>query len=260
MPRSPHKPSIDIIDSSHQPSLSLGDLPYSVIATLELDEPAHLQDDQRPLSKRLREIITRQGISHYDLVIRMKWTRINKSLRRLDAALRGKSKDVAMIRRAYECLGVSPEAFEEILKEEKAFVALRHREANRRSAHSAFRMLGPHLTAILTSEARANRPRITAPYRYRSARVPYEIVGETIVPFTDEQVAQAIMDDATWLPAVTKPYVEAYIYHRMPEEACVIDVHGKILAAGDWRYSRDGNVAAWLTMGGHSLHMIEGLV
>ena len=260
MHRPPQQPTIDIIDTAHQPGLSLGGLPQSVIATLELDEPAHLHDDQRPLLKRLRELIAQQGISHYDLVIRMKWTRINKSLRRLDAALRGKSKEDDMIRRAYECLGISAEAFEGIFKEEEAFSAFRHREANRRSAHNSFRMLGPHLTAILTSEARANRPRITAPYRYRSARVPYEIVGEAIIPFTDDQVAQAIMEDVTWLPAVAKPYVHAYIYHRMPEEACVIDIHGKILAAGDWRYSRDGNVAAWLNMGGDSLYPIEGLV
>lgn len=239
-------PAIDIIDHTHEPQRSLGGLPYSVVASLTLDEPAHLQDDQRPLAKKLREMIRKQAISRLDLVEQMGRTRGSKSLRLLDSAVRGKSTDEPLFRHAFESMGVSKEAFAEILNEENRFSTLRHQEASRRSAHRSFKMLGPHLTAILLRGFENSRPRIWAPYRDFCAKVFYECDGDAIIPLTAQAVATAIHHDVKWLPAVSKRYVHAYIYQRMPEEAYVIDPCGNILAAGDWRYSLSDRVIEFL--------------
>ena len=227
--------SIDIIDPAHQPDTSWGGLPYSIVTELELSEPAHLQDDQRPLAKRLNEIIKRQGLSRLELAKSMKWTRLTKSLRLLDAATRGKSKDIAFIRRIYECLGVSEETFADIIGQEKEFGMMRVEAGMRRSAHGAFCKFGPHLSAMLVREFRGCLPEKEAPYRHLCARVAYETTDGGIEALSPSEVASAIQQDVTWLPRVAKPCVRAYIYHRMPDEAHVISPQGVILHSGDWR-------------------------
>ncbi|MFM2243781.1 MAG: hypothetical protein RLZ97_2637 [Verrucomicrobiota bacterium] len=236
------QPSVDIIDPAHQPDTSRGGLPYPVVAGLELSEPAHLQDDQRPLAQRLNEIMKRQGVNRLELVRSMKWTRLNKSLRLLDDATRGKSRDLAFIRRIYECLGVSEETFADIIGEEKKFGMMRVQAGMRRSAHGTFCKFGPHLSAMLVREFRGCLPRKEAGYRHLCARVAYEITNGGIEPLSPSEVASAIQQDVTWLPRVAKPYVRAYIYHRMPDEAYVVSSQGVILHSGDWRCSLSSEV------------------
>lgn len=230
-------PIYDLIDPAHEPDTSLGGIPYCIEETLEVDEPAYLYDDERPLAKRLREIIKHQGISCLDLARRMTGTRMIKALRMLDAVTHGKSNDDLLIGRIYGLLGVSAETLASIQREEEEFSALRSKEASRRKAHAYYRYFGPHLTALIDSEHEKILRKYVAPYRGLSAKVAYTIKGNRIIAPGPEKVAAAIRSDKPWLPRVAKRHVLAYIYQRMPEEAHVIDPGGSIIASGDWQYA-----------------------
>lgn len=235
-------PIIDLIDHAHQPDTSLGGLPYCMEETLELNEPAHLYDDERPMAKTLREIIRQQGVSRIDLAKRMTGTRMIKALRMLDAVTSGKSNDALLIRRIYGLLGVSAETLASIQREEHEFSVLRREEAARRKAHAYYHYLGPHLTALVDSEHEKTLRMFETPHRGLCARVAYTIKGDRIIPPGPDKVSAAIRSDKSWLPRIAKRYVLAYIYQRMPEEAHVIDPGGNIIASGDWRYALTSRV------------------
>lgn len=224
----------DLIDPAHQPDTSWGGIPYSVVAGLLLDEPVNLRDGQRPLAKSLREMMERKGMNRLELAGKIEGIRIVKSLRLLDAAIRGESEDMAFIRSIFQCLGVSEEAFGEIMREEKEFGRMRDEALRRSNAHRSFRIFGPHLTAMLLPDFMECIPNFGASYRHLCARVVYQTTDGCMNPPSPSEAASAIRQDATWLPEVAKRYVRAYIYHRMPDEAHVISSQGVVLFSGDW--------------------------
>ncbi len=236
----------DLIDPAHQPDTSWGGIPYSVVAGLLLDEPVNLRDGERPLAKSLREMMERKGMDRLELAGKIEGIRIVKSLRLLDAAIRGESEDMAFIRSIFRCLGVSPEAFGEIILEEKEFGRRRAEAGMRREAHNTFCKFGPYLRAMLVREFRGCLPRKEASYRHLFARVAHDTKYGDIEPLSPCEVASAIQQDATWLPRVAKHYVRAYIYHRMPDDAHVISPQGVILHSGDWRCSLSSEVECLL--------------
>ena len=228
---------LDLIDPAHQPKTSWGGIPYSVRAGLRLSEPVHLHDDQRPLAKRLREMMKRRGISRLELAESRKGARTVKSLRLLDAAIAGKSQDTSFYRSIFQSLDVSEEAFGEIMREEEGFCRLRDEDESHRSVHTGFWIFGPHLTAMVLPEFKEYLPKFGSPYLYLCARVAYQTHEGGIDPPGPGQVALAIEQDVHWLPGVAKRYVRAYIYHRLPDEVHLISSHGDILFSGDWRYA-----------------------
>lgn len=225
----------------------MGDLPYEIIACLMLDEPVHFNNDQRPLAQRLRRLMKARGVSRLDLARMMQWSgNQTKTLRLIDSALMGEPSHAPLIRLAYKCLGVDDEDFAAILQEDQDFRKRRHENLLRRRAHQGFRMLGPHLRAVLW-DAIDFEPRWIAKYRYLCAKVAYQSEASTIIPLGVQDVSSAIVANAKWLPRIAKSCVKAYIYHRLPEEIHVIDSSGKVLLSGDTQACRSDLMDTFLS-------------
>jgi hypothetical protein len=211
------------------------ELPQGILdSLLPRRQPEEFSNFHLPSSRVLREAARAKGLSPCDIVpLLNQGKNTRKTLGLIEDAMNGEKVHPSFLSILLKALDLTKTDLAAVDTEEKELLHRRRRDSVHRQVHNAYRNFGPYLYPMALINYRPSFLSITGD-SYFYIKVPFEVVGESIVTPGLDQIPQLIRkppEDSFF--QIRHGRFGAVLYHRLPEEMAFFDLEGNLISQGD---------------------------